>query len=168
MNEYRVTVLGVGNLMLQDDGVGIHALQQLEKESWPPEVEFIDGATSGYDLLPTVSAAAHLIVLDAVKGGCEPGAIYRLRPEVLQETRDRALSLHQVSFLEALEMSSWLGPRPPAIIYGVEPAVIDWGLELTPAVAAVLPRLLELVKAEIHRILSGDLSAFAAVAEEEL
>ena len=145
MDERKVTVLGVGNLLLRDDGVGVQAIQLLERESWPAEVELVDGGTAGIDLSPVIESAQRLIVIDAVKGGCEPGAIYRLTPEVLRETRERPLSLHQVGFLEALEMAGWrLGQVPPTVIFGVEPQVIDWGLELSAAVRSSLPRLLQL------------------------
>lgn len=150
--ESRITILGVGNLLLQDEGVGVHAIQALQKCSLPEGVELIDGGTAGVDLLPYVSEAKQIIVIDAVKGGTEPGAIYRLTPEVLGQFKEQALSLHQVGFLEVLQMAERLGKRPErTIIFGVEPQVIDWGIELTPPVQAVLPRLVELVLEEVER-----------------
>ena len=145
-----ITVLAVGNLLLQDDGVGIHALRELEKLELPPEVELVDGGTAGVDLLPIIEEAENLIVIDAVRGGCEPGAVYRLPWEALQETREEALSLHQVGFLEVMELAAYRGCAPSAVIIGIEPAVIDWGLELSPAVARVLPKVVEVVCREIE------------------
>lgn len=146
----RITVLAVGNLLMQDDGVGIHALRELERLKLPPEVELVDGGTAGVDLLPIIEGAENLIVIDAVRGGCEPGAVYRLPLEVLRETREEALSLHQIGFLEVMEMAAYRGYAPTVMVIGIEPAVIDWGLELSPAVARVLPRVVELVCREIE------------------
>lgn len=153
----EVTVLGVGNLLLKDDGIGVHLISRLKEESWPEGVELVDGGTAGIDLSPIIESARRLIVVDAVQGGCEPGAIYRLTPEVLRETRDRALSLHQVGFLEAMEIAFWrLGSSPPTVIFGVEPEVIDWGLELSEPVSRSLPRVMELVRQEVRAQLEGE------------
>ncbi|NPV92614.1 MAG: HyaD/HybD family hydrogenase maturation endopeptidase [Firmicutes bacterium] len=150
----RVTVLGVGNLLLQDDGVGVHVINRLREEDLPESVELVDGGTYGPDLAPFIEDAERLIVIDAVKGGCEPGAIYRVTPEIMKETRDQPMSIHQIGFLESLDMIySMKGRKPLTIIFGVEPQVIDWGLELTEPVKDSFERLLELVKQEIQAML---------------
>jgi hydrogenase maturation protease len=146
-------ILGVGNLLLRDEGVGVQVIKALEDRPLPAGIELLDGGTLGIDLLAYISEAERIIVVDAVKGGGEPGAIYRLTPEILGQFKEQALSLHQVGFLEVLDLSEQLGNRPEAIIYGIEPQVIDWGLELTEPVQAAVPRVVELVLVEAEKML---------------
>jgi hydrogenase maturation protease len=146
-------ILGVGNLLLRDEGVGVQVIKALEDRPLPAGIELLDGGTLGIDLLAYISEAERIIVVDAVKGGGEPGAIYRLTPEILVQFKEQALSLHQVGFLEVLDLSEQLGNRPEAIIYGIEPQVIDWGLELTEPVQAAVPRVVELVLVEAEKML---------------
>ncbi|MGI6650101.1 MAG: HyaD/HybD family hydrogenase maturation endopeptidase [Bacillota bacterium] len=156
MFKSRVLILGVGNILLQDDGVGVHAIRALQERTFPEGVDLLDGGTAGVDLLPYIGEAQHLVVIDAVKGGGQPGAIYRLTPAVMGQFKEQSLSLHQVGFLEVLDLAEKLGHRPQTIIFGVEPQTIDWGLELTEPVQAVFPRLLELVVEEVeHGTRSG-------------
>jgi len=147
----RKVVLGIGNLLMKDDGVGVHAVRALEKCQLPPDVELVDGGTAGCDLLPFMSGAEKIIIIDALKGGGPPGAVYRLTPEDCgKQTLDSTISLHDLGILTALHDLALLeGKIPPCVIIGVEPGEIDWGMELTPEVAAVLPRVLELVQKEL-------------------
>ena len=147
----RLMILGVGNLLLQDEGVGVQVIKALEDQTLPEGAELLDGGTLGVDLLAYICEAKRIIVIDAVKGGGEPGAIYRLTPEILGQFKEQALSLHQVGFLEILDLAKQLGNRPEAVIFGVEPKVIDWGLELTEPVQAAVPRVVELVLAEAEK-----------------
>ena len=151
MTKSRLMILGVGNLLLQDEGVGVQVIKALEDQTLPEGAELLDGGTLGVDLLAYICEAKRIIVIDAVKGGGEPGAIYRLTPEILGQFKEQALSLHQVGFLEILDLAKQLGNRPEAVIFGVEPKVIDWGLELTEPVQAAVPRVVELVLAEAEK-----------------
>lgn len=146
-------VVGTGNLLLKDDGVGVHAIRALQMRSLPPEVELLDGGTAGCDLLPYLGGADLIVVIDALKGGGEPGAIYRLSPEDCYPRQgEGGISLHDLGILTALRDLELLQGRPvKTVIFGVEPAEISCGLELTPQVAAALPRLLELVMEELGR-----------------
>jgi hydrogenase maturation protease len=154
MYEGKIVVLGVGNLLLADEGVGIHAIQALAEHELPPAVELVDGGTSTLDLLPHLHRARRVIVIDALKAGGTPGDIYRCRPEDLLESREKPMSLHQVDFLQLLDIAERMGyPIGPAVIYGVEPGEITWSMDLSPAVAAKMPRLLELVLAEIEKVM---------------
>jgi len=147
----RKVVLGVGNLLLRDEGVGIHVVKALEGYPFPPDVEVIDGATAGCDLLPLISGAERVVMVDAMEGGEPPGAVYRLTPQDFeQEPHEGAVSLHDISIMDVLKMLELMeGSLPPMVIIGVEPGKIEVGLELTPEVAASLPFVLELVKKEI-------------------
>jgi hydrogenase maturation protease len=152
MASNKVVIIGIGNLILRDEGIGVHAARELEKLALPPEAEVIDGGTATMELLPVIRAAERIIVIDALKGGGSPGTIYRLSPEDLMVDAERLLSLHQVGLLEVLGMAQQLGGNPAVVIIGVEPKEITWGTELTPVVAAKLPQVIEAVLAELKTL----------------
>ncbi|AFV12457.1 hydrogenase maturation protease [Thermacetogenium phaeum DSM 12270] len=146
-------VVGIGNLLLKDDGVGVHVIRALEGKSLSPEVELIDGGTAGCDLLPLLAGAEKIIVVDALQGGGPPGAIYRLTPEDCgRQSGDGTISLHDLGILVAFHDLQMLEGKPvPAVIIGVEPGEIGVGMELTPQVKATIPRVLELIEQELER-----------------
>ena len=146
----KILILGVGNLILRDEGVGVHAVRELEKRDLPAHVEVIDGGTYLMDLLGVIQEAERFIVIDALKGGGEPGTIYRVKPDDLMAESERTLSLHQVGLLDVLGMVKQLGGDPHAVIIGVEPKEISWGMELTPEVEAKLPKVIETVLGEVQ------------------
>jgi hydrogenase maturation protease len=146
----KVLVIGIGNVILRDEGVGVHAVRELEVKELPPRVEVLDGGTALMDLLPVIQEAARIIVIDALKGGGKPGTIYRVCPDDLMAETERPLSLHQVGLLEVLGMARQLGGEPEVVIIGVEPKEISWGMELTPEVEAKLPRVIDAVFEELQ------------------
>ena len=148
----KTVVLGLGNLLLRDEGVGIHAIRGLRERELPPDVELVDGGTAALDLLAFLQRAERVIVLDAVRRGDEPGTVYRFRlePKALQ-AGSVPLSLHELSLPEALGVAQKMGIHPEVIVLGVEPQTIEPGLELSPQVRAALPRLLDAVCEELRR-----------------
>jgi hydrogenase maturation protease len=147
----RVLILGLGNLLLGDEGVGIHAVRELEKRALPPQVDVVDGGTAGLNLLDLMQGYERVIIVDAVDAGEEPGTILRFTPqEVCSETQGAPLSLHQTQVLEVLELATYLGqPLPRIVIYGIQAQAIDWSTELSPVLQAELPKLLDAVLEEI-------------------
>jgi hydrogenase maturation protease len=150
MPEKMIVILGIGNVILRDEGVGVHAVRELEGRDLPPRVQVIDGGTALMDLLTVIQEAERIIVIDALKGGGEAGTIYRVTPDDLMAETERALSLHQVGLLEVLGMVKQLGGDPQVVIIGVEPKEISWGMELTPEVEARLPRVIDAVFEELR------------------
>lgn len=150
MNHKKVVIIGIGNILLRDEGVGVHAAWALMGRQLPDQVEVIDGGTDAMDLLPAIQEAGRVIVIDALTGGKEPGAIYRVTPADLLCATDYPLSLHQTSFLEVLGMARQLGNEPEVVIIGVEPKEMTWGLTLTPEVAQSLPQVIDAVLAELR------------------
>lgn len=147
----RLLILGVGNILLQDEGIGVHVVRELMKHTYPPEVEFIDGGTAGLDLLYLIEDASHLIIIDAVNGDGAAGTIYKFAPEELDEFMPTiSNSLHDIGVMEVLNLGKTMGILPPAVVYGMQPAVIDWGTDLSPDVTASLPRLVKQVQKEIE------------------
>ena len=151
----KISVVGIGNLLMQDDGVGIHAVNHLSKMDLPEGVNLVDGGTHSYDLVEFFCDSNIIIIIDAMQAGGEPGTIYRAPLEELGLKPDEnCISLHQMHFLDAMQMVNLLGYHPCTIVFGVEPAVIDFSLELSPEIAEKLPRLVELVHNEIIELLS--------------
>ena len=150
-NPNKVVVLGIGNLLLKDEGIGVHIAQALQEAPLPNnvELEVLDGGT-----LPDASLSFgevdKLIVVDAVQAGGEPGAIYRFRPEDIK-TDDRVLtSLHQVSLLENLWMMERFGQKSEdVVIIGIEPKDMNWGLELSTKLQQRIPQIIKVVLEEV-------------------
>jgi len=148
-NPHKFVIVGVGNLLLRDEGVGIHVAKALQALDLPQSVEIIDGGTAP-DLLAYVEPGDKLIIIDAVKAGGEPGAVYRFTPEDLNPQENRLLSLHELSVIDSLQMMR-LGGNEPAetIIIGIEPQEIELGTELTPALQRKIPVIVQTVLEEI-------------------
>jgi hydrogenase maturation protease len=142
--------MGVGNVLLTDEGVGVHVVQALKETIPEGELALIDGGTcpEAFYLLP--KGIDKLIIVDAVKGGCEPGTVYRFTPQDIVFRRGTVTSLHQMGLADGLRMieHTELNPKD-VVIVGVEPKEIDWGLELSPELQAQVPRIIDLVQEEI-------------------
>jgi hydrogenase maturation protease len=153
----RIVILGVGNLLLSDEGVGVHVANKLMEMDLPEGVEVYEGGTDGFRLMSVVAGADRLIVVDAVKGGGEPGSIYRFDVKDAPSMPDSyKTSVHQIGILEVIHFSEFVGEgkTPDATIIGVEPKSLDMAMELTPEVAAKVPRIIELVLEETKTALA--------------
>ncbi len=153
VNVKKIVVLGIGNLLMQDEGIGIHVIEALKKESLPENVELVDGAVAGFDLLPVVNGCDALIVIDAIKTGDEAGSIYRFNPEEITVERESGVSLHAVDFFQVLEFAKRYKKLPPTVMIAVVPAEMGWGMELSAAAAQKIPKLVEMVKDEVGKAL---------------
>jgi hydrogenase maturation protease len=145
-----VLVLGVGNILLRDEGIGVRAVEALAEAELPPQVELLDGGTSGLDLVPALVGRRKVVVVDAIAADLEPGSLLRLTPDELEARADGCRSVHDVGVLEALAVARQL-EQPPAevVLIGVVPGDVSWGFELSPAVQERLPELVRLVRAEL-------------------
>jgi len=148
----RVLVLGIGNLLLMDDGVGVHAVRALQAEQWPQNVTLLDGGTFTQDIFYLFKGYDRLIILDIVHAGGKPGSIYRLTEDQLVQKESQRLSIHDIDLLDSLRMAEKLhGSRPAMIIIGMEPEdFTSWSMELSPSVQAVFADFLELARREIR------------------
>ena len=147
---HKVIVLGMGNLLLKDEGIGVHVAQTMQATPSPDNVdlEVIDGGTLP-DATLSFGEADKLIVVDAVKAGGEPGAIYRFRPEDISLNNDVLTSLHQISLLENLWLTERFGQKPgEVVIIGVEPEDMSSGLELSTKLQQRIPRIIKVVLEE--------------------
>ncbi len=141
----KTIILGVGNLLLRDEGVGVHVATNLMRFSLPDNIEVVEGGTDGYKLFHIILEADRLIVVDCVKGGGEPASIYRFDVKDYNHVPDiYRTSVHQVSILEVISMSGAFRTPPETTIIGIEPKELAMSMELTPAVLAKVPRVMEL------------------------
>jgi hydrogenase maturation protease len=145
----KTIVLGLGNLLMGDEGVGIHVVQRLQELELPPGVEAVDGGTAAFDLILILRDADRVIIVDAVRAGGEAGSIYRFTSGDIEEASHGALSLHQATFQEVLQAAELLGIEPEITIIGIEPRRIAPGLELSPELQEALPQVVKAVWDEL-------------------
>jgi hydrogenase maturation protease len=154
--EKRILILGVGNLLLSDEGVGVHIARTLMEVDFPPEVRVVEGGTDGFGLMHVLLEADRLILVDAVKAGGLPGSIYRFEVEDCPPFPDIfKTSVHQVSILEVLNLSGLIGSTPRTTIIGVEPKSLEMGMDLSPEIEAKIPKVIQLIKEEVAASLDG-------------
>jgi hydrogenase maturation protease len=145
-----VLVLGLGNILLRDEGIGVRVAQAMQTMKLPFGVEALDGATAGLDLLDILADRRSVIVIDAIDGDYPPGTVVRLTPEELLPPNGAAVSLHGLGLVEVLRLAQRLGISPDeVVILGIKPADLDYGLELSAELSRLLPRIIELVLNEI-------------------
>lgn len=139
-------VLGMGNLVHSDDGVGVHAIRSLELDARvPPRTVLIDGGTHGLSLLPYISGFSRLLVIDAIDAGEPPGTVVRFEGSSLNGLPGKS-SVHQLGFADMMVALKLLGEVPPElVVFGVQPLSTEWSENLTKPVRAALPALLDAV-----------------------
>ena len=149
----KVLILGVGNILLGDDGFGVHLINSFTDTPFPPNIQILEAGTVSHQLIPLFRAIDHLIVIDAVEAGDKPGSLFRFSPEDMQFPASHMASLHQISLIDVLRMAELTGGRPDTIIIGVQPKdVTSWSLELSEEVRAVIPKVKELIFEELRKI----------------
>jgi len=132
-----IVILGIGNLLMSDDGVGVHAAHALAKNP-PPGVLVVDAGTDVLSTLPFLEDASRAIIIDALQAGAAPGTLRQLTECELAPTPD-APTTHAINLLAARRLLPPGTPWPEVAILGVEPAVLAYGMTLSPAVSAALP-----------------------------
>ncbi len=150
----RVVVLGIGNILLSDEGVGVRVIERLDQTyRLPPEVEIIDGGTCGMEMLEQLEDLDALIVVDCVRFGQPPATPVLLRDDDVPVFFKTKLSPHQVSLSDVLASLEFTNRAPKrTVIIGMQPASMELGMELTPAVAARVDELLAMTVAELRAI----------------
>jgi len=144
-----VLILGVGNFLLGDEGVGVHIVRALEKEPLPPRVALVDGGTGGFHLLSYLQDYPVVVLIDATMDGRPPGTVRVLRPRFAREF-PRALSAHDIGLRDLIESAILVGKLPDIHLITVSVADLqEMGTELSPAVRSAIPA----VVSEVKRIL---------------
>jgi hydrogenase maturation protease len=149
-----ILIIGVGNPLARDEGVGIRGVERLRQRTLPPGVRVLDAGTDLLAALPEMSQADRVVLLDAVRASGEPGTIYRLPLEDLlakATNEPEWRSAHDLSVVSAVRLAEATGQAiPPTVVLGVEPAEVALGEGLTPPVEAALDTLVEKVLAEVN------------------
>jgi hydrogenase maturation protease len=150
-------VLGIGNILLRDEGLGVRVVEAMQEQDLPAEVEVFDGATFGIDLLDVLADRRKVIVIDAIdidrsRTDYPPGTVMQLDLNNLQAWRGPEISLHDVGLLDTLAVASLLECAPEqVVIFGVVPKIVEEGLELSEELSAVVPEVVRLVLTELGR-----------------
>jgi hydrogenase maturation protease len=148
----KILVLGIGNLVMTDDGIGVRVVQAIgERYRFPERVTVLDGGTLGLDLLPRIEEAQRLIIVDAVETGSPAGTLVRLTGEEIPLALETKLSPHQMGLKDLLSVASLLGHSPvETVLWGVQPESIEMTMELSGPVAAQLEPLVVKVLEELE------------------
>lgn len=150
----HIVILGIGNILLTDEGVGVRVIETLEKRyGFSDSVTLIDGGVMGLNLIGTLVDADHVVMVDAVRGHGYPGALYRLEADEIPEHFTAKSSLHEVGFPEILAACRALGKVPDIVVVGVEPQDIETpSLDLTPAIQGRMDEITAMVLEELDRL----------------
>jgi hydrogenase maturation protease len=148
----KIAVLGIGNLLLKDEGIGVHLVEKLADVIDDANIKIIDAGTYPDFLSMVEDNLDKLIIVDAVKNGDEPGTIYRFAFDVVDLEGAPPFSLHDIGVVDSLRTMALLNKQPKStIVIGIEPKTIDFGLELSPEIEKKLPKIIDLVLHEINQ-----------------
>ncbi len=150
----NILVLGIGNILMTDEGAGVHAVEELKKRYRLSEgVEVLDGGTAGLDLLPYIANRDCLLIVDAVRGGKPPGSVMVFEGEEIPAVLSAKLSPHQIGLSDLLLAARLKGELPKhRVLFGIEPGIVRAGLGLSDEVRAGMDGLLEAIVERIGRI----------------
>ncbi|MFA6055802.1 MAG: HyaD/HybD family hydrogenase maturation endopeptidase [Thermodesulfovibrionales bacterium] len=150
-----ILVLGIGNTILKDEGIGVRVAEKMMEMSLPPEVEVMDGGIKGLDLLYYIEGRKKVIVVDAVKAGAPPGTLFRFTDNDLAAKKGVMRSAHGIDFSDVIAVARFTGTKPAEVIFlGVEPYDLSVSMELSPKIEEMIPILINLVMKEIDAYLS--------------
>ncbi len=147
----RILVIGMGNVLMQDEGIGVRAVEELESRYRIPEgVTVVDGGTTGMELFQPIRRCDILIVADAVNTGDPPGSLVRIADEAVPAFFQTKLSNHQLGLSDLLALAALKGERPRHVtIIGMVPFSLENRLGLTPSAMAGLERMVAMLVAEL-------------------
>lgn len=153
MNRQRTVVIGLGNPLMGDDGLGIAALERLRPQLGDlPGVEFVDGGTWGMNLLPIIEDAGRLILIDAIDVGADPGTAVRLERAQLPRYLATKISPHQVDLRDVLGLAELRGTLPAnTVALGLQPESVELRDSLSATIEGRLDDLVEWVASELAR-----------------
>lgn len=150
----EILVLGVGSILMTDEGIGVRAVEELQRRfRFPDNVEVLDGGTSGIELLSYISGKDYLIIIDAVKSGSPPGTLVRVEGKDVPARFRTRLSPHQLGISDLLAVATLNDEMPKELLlFGIEPKDIVMGIGLSDEVKANLGRLIDVVIDELRRV----------------
>ncbi|AAC06858.1 HyaD/HybD family hydrogenase maturation endopeptidase [Aquifex aeolicus] len=140
-----ITVLGIGNILLSDEGLGVRTVEELQRRyEFPENVKVLDGGTLGIDLLYHIEGTEKLLIIDAVLGGKKPGTFYKIKNENVKKYFKSKVSMHELGIQEVLALLEVLEkPIKEIVVLGLEPKSLEVSTELTPEIQEKIPLLVE-------------------------
>lgn len=144
-------ILGIGNLLMGDEGVGVHALRVFGHETWPEGVSLVDGGTGGFHLLEYLADYPRIVMIDATMDGAPAGTVSVLKPRYASDF-PRVLTAHDIGLRDLIESAALLGPLPDITLVTVSIEEIrSMGTDLSAPVAAAIPTVRERVAQAVHQ-----------------
>ena len=139
----EITVLGIGNVILQDEGLGVRVVEYLAANyEFPDNVSLVDGGTLGIELTQFVTGAKKLLIIDSINGGKEAGARFRFENEEVAAHFQDKISAHEVGIQDVLALLTVTGRKIPQVtVLGAQPADISAGVGLSPLMQKLLPQI---------------------------
>ena len=151
----RIVVIGIGNLLLMDEGIGVHTINELEKHDLPGSIEIYDGGTGGFKLIDLMHGAARVIFIDAVETGKAPGSVTIFSSEEVRSIyNNKKYSLHDTDLMEIIKMTKILGNPPMIEIVGIQPKTINYGTTLSKELADSMSNIINTVLRRIEEVCS--------------
>ena len=146
-------IIGLGNPLREDDGIGLRVVQDLATRNLPDDVEVMDGGTRGLELVTLLETRRRVIVVDTVEMGREPGEFERFSmAEVRPSGAEKQLSVHSAGLGDALLLAEVLGVLPnELVIFGIQPESLEWGTTLSPKLEQAIPRVVEGILTELAK-----------------
>ena len=147
----EVTILGIGNVILRDDGFGVRVAEYLDKHyEFPESVQIVDGGTLGIELTQYVTGTEKLLVIDSINGGAEPGTTFRFHNDDVMEHFQDKLSAHEVGIQDVLGLLTVTGHKiPDVVVIGAQPYDVEAGVELSEGMMQLLPSMVEQALTEL-------------------
>jgi len=151
MQPKKILILGLGNILLGDEGIGVRVAEQLISHSLPDNVEVIDGGTAGYELLNFFEDREKVIIVDAVKTADKPGSVYKVDVSILEEDDTIHLSLHQIGLKNVFKMASLMDINPEVTLVGIVPKDYQrYKIGLSKEVEKAIPCAIETIFQEVN------------------
>ena len=150
----RTLVLGIGNLLIGDEGVGCLAIEALgQRYTMPPEVECVDGGTAGFELLSMLDNKEHVILIDALRDDREPGTVIMVEGDQVPRAFLARTTPHQLGICDVLAAAQLTDTMPRHLtLYGIEPKQLDVGIGLSPEVEAGMEKTIRAVVDQLRHL----------------
>jgi len=151
-SDNKILILGIGNVLMGDEGVGVHAIKELEKESFPPNVTLLDGGTGGFHLLEYLQEYPRIIMIDATMDGKPAGTISLIEPKFATDF-PKSLSAHDIGLRDLIESTAVLGELPKMYLITVTiDSIQSMQMELSPEIEEQIPAVVGKVKEVLEKI----------------
>ncbi len=149
----KVVIIGIGNLLLMDEGIGVHVINELEKYDLPRNLELYDGGTGGFKLTDLMHGAGMVVFVDAVETGKVPGTVTIFKLEDVRSVYPKKkYSLHDTDLIEVIKIAELLDNPPEIEVVGVQPKTINYGTALTKELVDSMSNIINTVLMRIEEV----------------